>query len=165
MTVSSTRRRVTRRVLVSIALAIFFTACGNKPNAELVVSDAYFNVPPKGAMAAGGFMTVHNGRKDDYRLVSAEMPGFSRVEIHETTMIDGMMRMRPQSSVAVAAGQTVSFQPGGLHLMLMQPQSIPAAGDSVTAQLAFESADGSAMNMQVIFEVRDPIGAGHGPHH
>ena len=41
-----------------------------------------------------------------------------------------MARMRQQESVTIPPGETVSFEPGGLHLMLMQAvEGIPAEGE------------------------------------
>ena len=44
-------------------------------------------------------------------------PGL-RVEIHESTDDGGMMRMRRLARVTIPAKATVSFAPGGKHLML-----------------------------------------------
>jgi copper(I)-binding protein len=38
--------------------------------------------------------------------------------IHESKVEGGVSRMRPQGDVVVAPGQTLKFEPGGLHVML-----------------------------------------------
>jgi periplasmic copper chaperone A len=42
--------------------------------------------------------------------------------------VDGVARMRHQETVDGAAGEVVRFEPGGLHLMLMQPVGDPSSG-------------------------------------
>ena len=41
------------------------------------------------------------------------------VSLHETTLVDGVSRMREVERLPVAAGKSVELKPGGLHLMLM----------------------------------------------
>jgi copper(I)-binding protein len=42
-----------------------------------------------------------------------------RVEMHSMSMDGAVMRMRPVASVQVPAGARISFEPGGLHAMLI----------------------------------------------
>jgi copper(I)-binding protein len=49
--------------------------------------------------------------------------------MHGTDIVDGVARMREHETVTVPAGEAVSFEPGGLHLMLMQAvDGIPSSG-------------------------------------
>src|SRR5690606_10301638 len=73
-------------------------------------------------------------------IVSASSPSFGSVELHETTRVDGVSRMRHVDRLEVPAGGTATLAPGGLHLMLMQPRSTPALGESL--QIELELADG-----------------------
>ena len=53
-------------------------------------------------------------------IVGASSPQFEMVEIHRTEIVDGMARMIPQDRLPVPAGGSVTLEPGGLHLMLIQ---------------------------------------------
>lgn len=64
------------------------------------------------------YMDVTGGGKDA-RLTAARTPIAAKVEIHLSSMKDGMMSMREVGGVDVPAGKTVKFKTGGLHLMLM----------------------------------------------
>lgn len=158
MLISLVGRVLRKPVLWLVAFSVVLVACGGKQSGELVVSDAYLNIPPKGALVAGGFMVIANGRSADVHLRSVETEAFALVEMHETKVIDGMMRMRPQEKVLIPKGAQVVFKPGGLHLMLMQPQAGLRAGETMTASVTFEGEDGETMVLQVPFEVRDPLG-------
>lgn len=65
------------------------------------------------------FMQLHNSGKQADALVSASSPVAKKVEIHNHVNDKGVMRMREVAKIDVAAGQSVSLQPGGYHLMLM----------------------------------------------
>ena len=63
------------------------------------------------------------------------------VQIHNTTMDEGVMRMRPMADgVAIPAGGRVEFKPRALHLMFMGLQAPIAAGTTVPVTLEFERA-------------------------
>ena len=51
-------------------------------------------------------------------------PEFGKVELHETTVEDGVARMRPLDSLVVPPGETVVLERGGKHLMLMRAQNV-----------------------------------------
>ena len=88
----------------------------------------------------GGFLTVRNTGTAPDRLLSAASPAAARVEIHASTLQDGVMRMRPQDDVPVPAGSEVALRPGGLHLMLLELRQPLRAGDRVPVTLRFERA-------------------------
>lgn len=117
---------------------------------EPVVEDAWIrSVPPTSRMTAG-YLRIHNPGPQPLVIVGAESPLFGSVEVHGTTTVDGVSRMRQQESVTVAPGETASFEPGGLHLMMMQAtDAIPSSG---TIELSLVLADGERI------EFRAPVG-------
>lgn len=54
---------------------------------------------------------------------------------------EGTMTMEPAGAVTVAAGESVSFEPGGLHGMLMKLSEPLEEGDSYPLRIQFEAAD------------------------
>jgi copper(I)-binding protein len=117
---------------------------------EPVVEGAWIrSVPPTSRMTAG-YLRIHNPGPEPLVIVGAESPLFGAVEVHGTTTVDGVSRMRQQESVTVAPGETASFEPGGLHLMLMQAtDAIPSDG---TIELSLVLADGERI------QFRAPVG-------
>jgi copper(I)-binding protein len=101
-------------------------------------------VPP-GATATAGYLVLENGSGREYRLTGVEAAGMARVEIHETRMQDGVMRMRQVDAIPVPAGSEVALSPGGRHLMLFA-DSLPREGDTVTMALRFD--DGTALSVE-----------------
>ena len=120
------------------------------PSGALVTSEAWVRQVPPAARMTAGYLKVRNTGTEPVVLVGAASPLFNAVEIHGTVTVDGMARMRQQESVTIPPGETVSFEPGGLHLMLMQAvDQIPAQGQ---VPLSLLLADGESI------EVVAPIG-------
>jgi copper(I)-binding protein len=88
--------------------------------------------------ASGAFMRLTPSQ--DTRLVSASSPLAGVVEVHEMAMDKDVMRMRAVPALALAAGKTTEFKPGGYHVMLMDLKQPLKAGDTVPLTLVFEDA-------------------------
>jgi copper(I)-binding protein len=115
--------------LVAAALLV---AC-SAPEAPLVASDVEITKPMPGRHMSAGFFVLTNNTDEDIRITSATSPQFGAVQIHETTIVDGVARMRELDALVVPARGSVTLQRGGKHLMLMRAQEI---GDSVSLQLS-----------------------------
>jgi periplasmic copper chaperone A len=118
-----------------------------QPAAEAaVVSEAWVRAVPPTARMTAGYLKLHNPGPDELVVVGAESPLFGSVEMHGTEIVDGVARMRHQERLSVPAGETVSFEPGGLHLMLMQAvDSIPEGG---TIELSLLLEDGARLDFE-----------------
>lgn len=93
------------------------------------IRDAWVRPVPPGARMTAGYLSLHNPGPEPLVVVGVESPLFGSIEMHGTVVEDGMARMRHQETVTVAPGETVRFEPGGLHLMLMQAaEEVPASG-------------------------------------
>lgn len=102
------------------------------------------------------YFTLTNRGKTDDALIAASTPIAARVEFHQTTMIDGMARMRPLAQIVIAAGKTVKVEPGGIHLMLVQLTQPLTAGS--VAPLTLEFRDAGRVEVLLRVESRDVIG-------
>ncbi len=90
--------------------------------------------------AAAWFVVTNTGSTDD-RLVSAESDVAAATEIHEMTMTDGAMMMSPlEDGLPIPAGETVTLEPGGYHIMFIGLTRDLIAGESFTLELVFETA-------------------------
>src|SRR5512139_4214026 len=91
----------------------------------------------------------------DARLVGASSTVVPRVEVHEMKMDGDVMRMREVKAIDLPQGKTVSLQPGGYHIMLMNLQKPIAAGDVIPLSLVIESG-GKRQTVEVKVEARAP---------
>lgn len=105
------------------------------------VDDAWVR-PVSGAdttrVNSAAYFTLANQSADTLRLLGARSEVAARTEIHETTMEDGVVRMRPVQHVVLAPRGRQAFEPGGLHLMLVDLQRDLAAGESLSITFQFD---------------------------
>jgi copper(I)-binding protein len=86
-----------------------------------------------------------------------------RVELHESTMDGGVMRMRPVESLVIEPGETRVLEPGGLHLMMMRLKEPLVAGKHFLLTLEF--AEAGRVQVKVMVTKGDGTGGmGHGDH-
>lgn len=92
-------------------------------------------------MNAGGYFEIRNGKDQDDRLIAVKADFAKMVELHQTQEKDGMMEMAPlESGAVVPAGGVLTFQPGGMHVMLMGMQRKTTPGEHLPVTLVFEKA-------------------------
>lgn len=101
----------------------------------LRADDPWIPAAPPSARMMAGYMTLINEGDAPLAIVDARAAGFGRVEIHRSYREDGMMRMRRIEVLDVPAGGSVTLARGGLHIMLMAPERVPAEGDTVSIDL------------------------------
>jgi copper(I)-binding protein len=86
------------------------------------------------------FMTIKDKGPTGDRLVSAASPVAERLEVHETTMADGVMKMREVKGLEVTPAKPLTLAPGGYHIMLMNLKQPLKEGDHFPVTLTFEKA-------------------------
>lgn len=125
-------------VLVLLAGALWWVA-DMQPAEPIEIDNPRVRLVPGGAPMAGYF-TIANHTDSPVRLVSAKSDAFGHVMIHRTVVsAEGSARMEHQGEgVLLGVGETVSFEPKGLHLMLMRAQRELKVGEAVDFVLGFE---------------------------
>lgn len=116
---------------------------------EFVVSDAYIRGLPPGQTVTAAFMILSNGLDRDCHLVGASSPLASSAEVHEHSHHGGMMSMRPVDVLTIPAGQNVSLQPGGYHLMLFGLKTSLSDGEQTSITLLFEDCEQIELSVPV----------------
>jgi copper(I)-binding protein len=146
----------TRMLALALAAAGGPLACSGAPaGPDVAVEYAWARPVAVPDSAAGGgwnsaiyLQLVNRGRTAD-RLMAASSEAAAAVEIHESRVEDGVMRMRPVDGVALAAGERVALEPGGLHIMLMGVTRSLVVGDTLAVTLSFEQSDSLAIRVPV----------------
>lgn len=94
-----------------------------------------------GAKVAAGYLTIKNSGSEPDRLVGASAGIAGKGEIHEMTMKDGVMTMRPlEDGLEVPAGGEVKLEPGSYHIMFKELKAPAVEGVKFPATLTFEKA-------------------------
>ena len=83
----------------------------------------YVRAPVPGNSMTAAFLHVSNSGEQACKLTAASSSYAKKVEFHTHQHVDGMMKMRPVDTVDVPAGSSVTFKPGGIHLMLFGVKS------------------------------------------
>ena len=141
-------------------VAMFAALAGPPAQAEdvtagsLKISAPWIRATPKGASVGGGYMTITNTGSVSEKLIGGASDVSSRFEIHEMSMENGVMKMRPVAGVEIKAGQTVELKPGGYHVMFVGLKEPLERGQHIKVTLHFEKAG----NVPVDFVV-EGIGA------
>lgn len=110
-----------RRILPVLLLVAGLTACGTTEEPPVVVSNLEITAPLPGSGMSAGYLEITNNGGDTLRITRVDSPEFGKVAIHQTTLEDGVARMRPADAITVPPGQTIALERGGMHLMLMSP--------------------------------------------
>lgn len=90
--------------------------------------------------SAAVYLKIHNGTETVESITDVSSPIANMATLHLSQEVDGVMRMDMQDSVTVPVNETVSFEPGGLHIMLMGLSKPLAEGEVFPVTLSFEKA-------------------------
>ena len=75
--------------------------------------------------------------------------GSENAMMHETLESDGMASMHDMMGVDVPSGETVSFAPGGKHVMVMDVDSALKPGDAVEVTITLDDGDKASFPAEV----------------
>jgi copper(I)-binding protein len=140
-----------RLLEAAVAVALLFPACASAGPVQVI--GAWIRALPAGLPAAGYF-TLHNTSAKEVALASASSAACGMLMLHKSEEQGGMGSMEDVKAVAVPAGGTVKFAPGGYHLMCMNPTAAIKPGGNVSVTLNF--ADGNKID--TLFAVRNAQG-------
>jgi copper(I)-binding protein len=148
-----------RRAILLSGLRFLFTAAASltllapvPAFAKVEVSRAWSRPAAAGTTGAGYVTLTNTGPKAD-ALIGVTSPASDRVAAHMTMVSGGMSMMHAAPRVEIAPGASVTFAPGGYHLMFEALKKPLAPGDRLPATLRFAS----GQTVSASFEVRvDP---------
>lgn len=127
---------------VSLAAALLATAFSPPPviaaDCSPVVTAGWVRLPPISMPMLAGFGTIDNACDAPAKVIAASSPAFADVSVHETRIVDGISKMRAVPELVIPAQGHASLEPGGLHLMLMDPHAPLQAGDTVAIDFQLE---------------------------
>ncbi|MBK9083513.1 MAG: copper chaperone PCu(A)C [Rhizobiales bacterium] len=126
---------------------------------SLEIVGPWTRATPGGATVAGGFMRITNRGATPDRLVGGAFDLSKKFEVHEMTMDNGVMKMRPvEGGLEIKPGATVELKPGSYHVMMIDLTSGIRQGPPVKGALQFEKAG----KVDIEFDVA-PVGAAAPP--
>jgi copper(I)-binding protein len=140
---------INKKLFIIVGLLLFFsltatqcsaaptTSGGNTVPAIIVTEPQARASIPNGAV----YMTLTNTGTSDDTLLKLETDAAQAAELHETQIDEqGVMRMRPIDRLPLPAGESISLEVGGKHIMLIDLKEGLAVGDHLSLTLTFEKA-------------------------
>lgn len=115
-------------------LAVLLPAMAHAADVSVSKSWIRFLLP---SLPAAGYMVLQNNGNSPEILTSAQSPACSSLMLHESKDDSGMAMMMAVPSIVIPAHGTISFTPGGYHLMCMDPKMKP--GDEIPVTLTLQS--------------------------
>ena len=163
LTITAPAAKTALAAAAGLALAFGLSACGSSAGSgnaaangsetsqaqdsaadsaqALTISDAWIKATDE--QMTGAFGVVTNNTDADIQITggSAEIAGM--VELHETAAdgSGGMSMRQKEGGFSVAPGESLTFQPGGDHIMLMKLKNPVAAGEAVQITLKTSAGD------------------------
>jgi copper(I)-binding protein len=110
------------RTFLAMALTSLAVACSGEQTPGLAVDNPEYRPPLVDGGTGVAYFSITSTVAD--RITGVSSPQAQAVEIHESTSAGGMAGMERRDVVELPAGKTVTFGPGGLHLMVIQPQQL-----------------------------------------
>ena len=128
---------LSRRAALGAAIGLAATEARAQQPGPVAVTAPWTRAAGAGGTGAG-FMTIRNTGATADRIVAARSPAARVVELHTHIREGDVMRMRPVPAIDLPPGQTVTLQPGGLHIMLIQLNAPLRQGERVPVTLVLE---------------------------
>lgn len=113
-----------KRTLYTLAFLLVVACSAKQP--PLLAEQLHITRPMPGMSMGAGYLTLKNNSDQKISISRVNSPELDSVEMHESVLEDGVSRMYKLQEVVILPGRSVSFEPGGKHLMLNYPTTVPS---------------------------------------
>jgi copper(I)-binding protein len=147
--------------IISIGIAIIAAQCGVTPAPEgaasaiqkgtpkVMIIDPWTRPSPTGTGNGAIYMTLMNEGEQADVLLSVETEVAEAAELHESKLEGDVMKMSPISSIEIPSGGSVSLEPGGKHIMLINLKQPLTLGEKVPLLLNFEKSGSLTVEAEI----------------
>jgi periplasmic copper chaperone A len=118
-------------------------------SSKVEFSDGWIKQLPPVVPMRAGYVKIKNTSNEDVEITGMQSDSFETVEMHETTMKDGMMQMVQRESIIIPANGNTELKPGGKHIMLINPLNPLAIGDKVELIVTFGDSKAQKIQLEV----------------
>ncbi len=136
-----------KKIILLAYLLISSSAFAENSNVQFI--DGWIKQLPPVVPMRAGYMQIKNDSKQPMEITALQSEAFEVVEMHETKMEDGMMKMIELDTIPVSAKSTVELKPGGKHLMLISPIQPLQIGDIVKVIATFSNDSTQSFELEV----------------
>jgi len=129
----------------------------------LEIEPGYIRGLPPGQKTTAAFFSLTNKSDKTLKLERLYSDVAEKVELHETRNVGGTMQMRKLEQFSIKPQETVHFESGAKHLMLIGLKRNLKAGEQIDLSLCFDQAC-QLVSLDVM-SVLDEAEAGEHQHH
>jgi hypothetical protein len=104
------------------------------------IEQPWARATPTGARTGAAYLTIINHGPTADRLIGASTPLAEKVQFHQESDDNGVMRMRELPVVEIGLGASVTFKPGATHIMMVGLKQQLKEGQTFSLVLQFEKA-------------------------
>ncbi|NLF64450.1 MAG: copper chaperone PCu(A)C [Chloroflexi bacterium] len=127
-------------LLLFFVVGALLAGCGGN-SGGIEASGVWGRESPSMAQNGAFYLELRNNGDADDALVAVQTTACSQVELHESSMDDhDVMSMDPVEGgrIPLPAGETISLEPGGLHVMCLGVVEPFVSGERIPLVLHFE---------------------------
>lgn len=136
-------------LLISFVISSFSVNADDSHSA-VDVSKVWARATPPGVGTSAIYMTISNHTRTTLKLVGVNSDVTDRIELHNTTNKDGMMKMRQIDGIDLDKQTAVELKPHGMHVMLFDLKTPLEAGTSFDAELVFNNGKSISIEIPVM---------------
>lgn len=140
------------RFAVAVLFAVLLPALAGAQAGPLIIQNAWMRTTP-GSDTAAVYLVLRNTSVEPIIVIGVKSPVASHVMIHETSTKGGTSRMRMHEKLVIGPRQSVTFSPGGMHVMLSGLKKTPLIGQTVPIVLLL--ANGNTVETAVLVRPLD----------
>ena len=122
-------------VMFCLLLSITDDALGN-----IIIENSWVRAAAPGTKVMAAYMTIVNNsvkpiEMDIEKIISK---GFKKTEVHKSSLND-MMTMEKIDTLIIKPNESLVLEPGGLHFMLINPETVPEKNTAVEMLIFFKN--------------------------
>ncbi|MEE8497906.1 MAG: copper chaperone PCu(A)C [Acidimicrobiia bacterium] len=141
-----------RVAAVFAALMLVASACGDD-DGGITIEGEWARTSPAAVTNGAAYLQLTAAEDDALIGVSVDSSIAGMAQIHEVVMdTDGAMQMQQVASIPLPAGETVSLEPGGFHVMIMNLAAPFESGQKFDVTLQFEVMGEVVVEVEVMEE-------------
>jgi len=123
--------------------------------AQISVEKAYLRASIPGSNISAAYMTIVNNGEKTVTLLGASSNISPRIEIHQNTMKNNMMRMRKMEIISIKAKERIALQPSGIHLMLFDVTKPLQPQQEVELTLHFSNSEPVSLQVPIFSPIQE----------
>lgn len=113
----------------------------DQTDADVKIENAYVPQLPPSVKNRSAYFAITNLGNRKRTITGVHATGFKMAHLHQTEVRDGITSMKSVQALELESGETLVLEPGGLHIMLMNPEEISVSNGDVPITLTFANGD------------------------